>query len=249
MTISTSGSTNWSHSRDTIIQRTLRIVGGIGQGETPTSTQYSEAATALNDLVKAWEADGMPLWALKDYTITLVAGTSSYDIGIGASGLNAVAPLKIIQAYTVDSSNLSRPITIIGRDMYENFGDKTGSGDVTMIWYQEPGAGVAGSTGELKGTLTTYLVPLSTSPLTLHVRGQRPFEDFDATADTPDFPSYWYNAIIWGLARDLSYEYGNAFAERSMIAKMADMYKEEALNFGTENAPMFIQPAMQFGAR
>ena len=249
MTISTSGSTNWSHSRDTIIQRTLRIVGGIGSGETPTATQYTESAVALNDLAKAWAADGMPLWALKNYTITLVAGTGTYAIGVGATGLNAVAPLKIIQAWTVDSSNLSRPITIIGRDTYDNFGDKTGTGDVTMIWYQTPGAGVGGTTAELAGTITTYLIPLATSPLTLNVIGQRPFEDFDASADTPDFPSYWYNAIIWGLARDLSYEYGNSFAERSMISKMADQYKDEALGFGTENASMFIQPTMAFGAR
>lgn len=249
MTISTSGSTNWSHSRDTLITRSLRIVGGIGQGETPTATQITEAAIALNDLTKAWGADGMPLWALKPYTITLVAGTGTYDIGIGATGLSAVAPLKIIQAWTVDPSNLSRPITIIGRDTYDNFGDKTGSGDATMIWYQEPGAGVAGTTGELKGTITTYLIPLATSPLTLNVVGQRPFEDFDASTDTPDFPSYWYNALIWGLARDLSYEYGNSFAERSMISKMADQYKEDALDFGTENASVFIQPATPFGAR
>lgn len=63
--MATSGSTDFSVTRDDIISRALRLIGAIAQGESPTTEQLNEAAIALNGLVKAWQADGMPLWALK----------------------------------------------------------------------------------------------------------------------------------------------------------------------------------------
>ena len=54
--MATSGSTDFSVSRDDIIKRALRIIGVLAQGETPTTNQTTEAAVALNGLVKAWEA-------------------------------------------------------------------------------------------------------------------------------------------------------------------------------------------------
>ena len=59
--MSTSGSTNFSTSRNELIAGALRIVGAVAQGETPTTAQYSEGSEALNMLCKAWMADGMPL--------------------------------------------------------------------------------------------------------------------------------------------------------------------------------------------
>ena len=46
--MATSGSTTLSSRRDEIIARALRLVGGLGQGETPSSAQTSEAVISLN---------------------------------------------------------------------------------------------------------------------------------------------------------------------------------------------------------
>ena len=76
--MSTSGSTDFSINRDALISRALRLIGVVAQGETPTTDQVSEAALALNSLVKAWQADGMPLWAIKQRVVPLVSGQSTY---------------------------------------------------------------------------------------------------------------------------------------------------------------------------
>ena len=88
--MATSGSTDYSQTRDDIIKRALRLIGALAQGESPTTDQVTEAAVALNGLVKAWEADGMPLWAIKERTITLQATTNTYT-------LTTPKPLKVIQ--------------------------------------------------------------------------------------------------------------------------------------------------------
>ena len=88
----TSGTTAYSTTRDDIIKRALRLIGALAQGETPTATQVTEAAVALNGLVKAWAADGMPLWAITEKTIPFVSGQRVYT-------LSAPKPLKVLQVW------------------------------------------------------------------------------------------------------------------------------------------------------
>ena len=79
--MSTSGSADFAISRDTIIKRALRLLSVLPSGASPSVNQSSDAQYALNTLVKAWMADGLSLWAIKSYTLPLVAGTSSYRFG------------------------------------------------------------------------------------------------------------------------------------------------------------------------
>ena len=72
--MATSGTTDFSSSRDTIIKGALRKVGALAQGQTPTTNDVNDAAEALNNLVKAWMADGMPLWKISTYNFNLTNG-------------------------------------------------------------------------------------------------------------------------------------------------------------------------------
>ncbi len=109
----TSGSTDFSVTRDDIIKRALRLIGALAQGETPTSDQTTEAALALNGLVKAWQVDGMPLWAVKTYAITLTDSVGTYRIGVGQT-VNTPKPLKVLQAFNHDTnSDVDIPMRIL----------------------------------------------------------------------------------------------------------------------------------------
>lgn len=233
--MSTSHSTDHTTTRNGIITRALRIIGGAGQGETPPTAAITEAAEALNDLVKEWSVDGMPLWCLKLYTVPLVSGQDAYTI--------AQAPSKVLQAFIRTNSN-DTPLLLLTRDEYYLLGSKTSSGTPNQVWYNPPGAN---QNGVIQGTLTVYQVPDATAAAdsVIYLTGIRPFEDFDNAADVPDFPQHWYNALKWGLADQLSYEYGVGLAERAMISKKADKHKEKALEGNVEEGSMFFQPGSQ----
>src|SRR3990167_2781910 len=77
--MASSGSYNLSITRDDIITAALQLAGIIGEGETGTASQVTEAALLLNMIVKLREADGMPLWALKRGYILPFTGTSSIN--------------------------------------------------------------------------------------------------------------------------------------------------------------------------
>jgi hypothetical protein len=221
----------------------LRIIQAIGEGETPSTDAVTAAATTLNDIIKTLNTDGMPQWNLRTYTCTpLVQGTNSYTIGTGST-FNFPAPLKILQAYLTDNNtNADMPLVLIDRQTYLRYSNKTSQGAPNQLFYQTPLAIQA--SGEMQGTI--YVLPTpdaySAANKTLVVLGQKDYDDLDSASNTIDLPPYWISAITWNLAADLAYEYGVGLAERSMIAKRADMYHAAALSFGTEEGSLYFQP-------
>ena len=189
--------TTFSVTRDDVIKAALRKLGVVAQGESPTSDQVTEAAFALNTMVKAWEADGMPLWALRTTAIPLTVNVNTYDIGIGKT-VNTDKPLKVIQAWNRDTtSNVDIPMRILTKQEYAILGNKASAGNPIQIYY-EPLVSY--------GNLYVFPTPDSVSVTNqqIYITYQSPFADFNASTDVPDFPQEWYDAVIYGLALRLS---------------------------------------------
>ena len=231
--MSTSGSTNFSTTRDDIIKGALRLCGALALGETPTTDQVTEASEALNMLVKAWAADGMALWARGEYTLPLTLGSQSYSIGLGQT-VNIAKPLKITQAILHDTqTSVDIPMRIITRDEYLRLGNKTTQGQPIQIYYDPQ---------RDHGVL--YVFPpansASVSYKQIKFTYQRPFEDFDTATDNPDFPQEWFDALKYGLASRLAGEYGIPMDDRRQLMQEAILIKNEALSFGTEEGSFFF---------
>ena len=232
--MATSNSTNFTVTRDDIIKRALRLIGVVAQGETPTTDQVTEAALSLNGLVKAWQADGMPLWALKETSIPLTGGVNSYTLGLGAT-VNIPKPLKVTQAWFRNTaSNVDIPLRIITKQEYNTLGNKSSQGAPIQIYY-EP----------LRDTGVLHVFPtpgsVDASAGTVYIVYQRPFEDFDSSTDNPDFPQEWYDAVTYGLATRLAPEYGIPAADRKVLWQEMSVIKQDALNFGLEEGSLFFQ--------
>ena len=246
--LATSGTYYWNSNRNTVINRALRIVGNTN----PSSADVTNAAEALNDLVKEWQTDGMPLWKITIETPFAYTATPTYLIGVGAT-VNVPAPLKVLYAYNrtgSGSTQLDSPMAdIISVFDYERLGNKNATGRPSLMAYVPPGPNTNSANGDNVGTIYVYPTPdaYSISNVTCGIVTQRPYADFTATTDQPDFPSSWINALKWGLADQMSYEYGLPFAERGMIEKKADKHKKMALEGATEETSLFIWPRPQYG--
>jgi hypothetical protein len=233
--MATSGSTDFSIGRDDIIKYALLSIQAIGQGDTPSSTQVNDASVMLNLIVKAWQADGMPLWALKQTSFPLTAATS-FTIGVGQT-IDTSRPLRVYSAFT-RHSNIDTPITVITRAEYDLLSAKTETGTPTQLYYDPQGGATA------YGTI--YLWPKpdtdSIANRTCYITYTRPFEDFDASTDTPDFPQEWYLPLTWMLAAYLGPSYGVPLAERKQLMLEAEGLHQQALHAGAEEGSVFMQP-------
>ena len=229
--MSTSGTTVWKLNRDQIITAALRKLGVVSGGSTPETYQITNGAEALNALVKRLEADGMPLWAIKTYSFTTVAGDADYPIGPGQL-YNTAKPMRIFQAWRSDSASSNVPLNIYTNYNYDLLPLANSSGTPVNLYYQPM---------RDYGMVNLWPKPADAT-ITINIRYQAPFEDFSASTDDLDFPSEWTAAVVYLLAVSLAPEYGVPLQDRQLLKKEADELHASALMFGTEEGSFFFQP-------
>lgn len=229
-----SGSYDWTLTRAQVITGALRKLAVLASGASPSAEQTADASEALNAIVKAFHADGMPLWAITSHTFTVTSGTSSYTIGVGAT-LNTVAPLKVFQALYTTTGNDAVPMNVYNRYDYNMLPNVNSTGVPINLYYQPL---------LTTGTIKLWPTPNdSTTTITIHY--QRPFDDMDATDNNFDFPAYWMQALIYTLAWTLAPEFGIPISDRGMLQKEALYWKNEALSYGSEEGSFYMQPDLR----
>ena len=143
-------------------------------------------------------------------------------------------PLKVLNAYyRHTSSNSDTPIEMITRAEYDKLGNKFVTGIPSQAWYDPQ---------RIYGDLYLYPVPNTAfaDGYTVVIVYQRPFEDFDASADEADFPQEWFDAVTYLLADRLAPEYGIPTETKNDIRSRAAQYKMEALSFGGEEGSLYF---------
>lgn len=232
--MSTSGSANYSATRDEIITEALEICGVIAVGKTPTSGQLSSCARTLNFVIKAWQAHGLQLFRRKTYTITLVAGTKDYVFGSG--GVVTEVPTRILHVHTSSTDGLDTELTPMSDIEYQQMANKaTTSVNVNSYYYDFQ---------QQTATLTVWPTPATGVTDVLKVRGERPIYDFDAAGDEADVPSYYFLALSYGLAMAISPKFGLDDTLSSDIQAKAQFYLNEALSYDVEyNTSLKVEPS------
>ena len=82
--MTTSNSVDFALTRDQIIQAAALETSDVAEGETLGATTVATYALRLNSWVKSLMANGAKLWAMKQATLFVAAGTAQY--ALGASG-------------------------------------------------------------------------------------------------------------------------------------------------------------------
>lgn len=235
MTISST--TTFNLTSDQLVAAAMRKLAVLGDGQSPSATQLTNGTQALNAMLKTFTTKGMPLWVMSEYSITPTASTS-YTMGIGQT-INIPAPLKVTQVLRRET-NSSVPLLVKSHYDYNQLSNFTNPGVPTTYWY-EP----LNQTGVLHVWPLPDAATIANSHLVMVY--QRPFYDMVSGSDTLDFPQYWHEAVIYGLAHRLSPEYGIPIQDRQLVAKEADYFLTEALSFGTEEGSLFFAP--EWGGR
>ena len=235
--MATSNNTIKVLTRDDIIKSALRKLGVIAEDQLPSTTQTLTAAEALNIVVAEFRTLGMQVWARSEYLLTLTTGQNTYVFGVGQA-VNTPYPLYIydieMEITPYDSNIRMNNYPIIDFNLLPD----TSTGTPVNYNYQ-PGINV--------GTLRIWPIPDASVPALSRMRitYQRPFEVFDASTDTPDFPQEWGNALIYHLALNLADEYSVPDNKFQRIKGLADLHLSTALSNSNEQGSLYITPNRQ----
>jgi hypothetical protein len=79
--VASSGSYDFSVSRDDLIKDAMLEIGALEDGESPTASETTDCARRLNMMVKSWIVHGYHLWCVQDAVLFLVLDQQSYALG------------------------------------------------------------------------------------------------------------------------------------------------------------------------
>lgn len=133
-----SNSFDISSTRTILCQAAMRKVGVLGEGQTATSSQTDIVVEALNFMIKAWQAEGMPVWQLKTFYMYPIHDDS--DILIGPSGGNVSEELGLTKL-TAAAASGATAITVATTSAVDVVGTSANSDNIgieqddgTILW-------------------------------------------------------------------------------------------------------------------
>ena len=118
-------------------------------------------------------------------------------------------------------------------------GNRTSEGSPNQIYYTiEPSSLTA---LETNGKIFVY-PRFPNGDQVIELTYHRPFQDFDASTDEPDFPQAFYLPLTIELAGLLAPKFGVPLEERARIMKEAEHYREQAYWTIHPGNSLYLQP-------
>lgn len=195
----------------TVINRSLRLLGVLASGETPIADETSDALTALNAMLDSWRNDKLMVYAHQDITVPLVASQASYTMGSSGANVTTTAPVKPESAY-VRKSGVDYSLKMIDDATYQSIAQKTSASDIPEYLFfnhSYPNA-------------TIYLYPVPNEANNLYLRVWTPYSAFSAASDTFVMPQGYEDAIAYNLAVNLWPEFPGITLNPVVVKKAQD---------------------------
>lgn len=221
------------NSVERLIQDAFENATLVAEGQRPNSEQWAKALNKLNSIVNFQQTRGLKLFTLADTSLTLTSGVYAYTLGPGATvGISMTKPLRVIQAYYLDSSGNVTPMTPVSWQEWVNL-QKAGQ-------YGQP---VNYFVNKQVTTLDVSVWPtpdLFAATGTVHFVLQQQIEQIASLTSSVYFPSEWYLGLMWALTAEL------VTGQPDSIVARAEMKKREYLadleGWDVEDAQTFLTP-------
>lgn len=220
-----------------LIERSLRLCGILGAGETLPAEEAEDALTVLNDMLDAWRLESLLVYNLDRQVFPLTPGVQMYTIGVGGVW-NVPRPVRIDHAFFQDISSeprLELPIYIMTDDEYQSLRVKTVSSTWPQALYYNPQYPI--------GQVIVYPVPTLPNNVVLYlwsVLGQ-----IASVSTVVDFPPGYRRAVQYCLARELAAEYGKTLSPDVVALALESKGRVKDLNADT---PVQVMDSAMTGA-
>lgn len=219
-----------------IVRSAYRSSGLLADEQEPSSSQYADGMSRLNEMVNIWQTQGLKLFLNEDVSVTLTAGTYLYTFGPTGTVVR-IKPTRVIDAYYSDVNGIRRPLIPIARTDWDRLSQITQSGQINSYFVDKQVA-----------TLNVYfwLVPDATAATgTAHLIFQNQVGNFTQLNDVSTFPVEWALALIWGLADELATGQPKVIMDR--CAGRATSYRTALEDWDVEDAPTQFQVDQRAG--
>lgn len=181
-----------------LIYGSLRLLGVLAEGETPSADTASDALVAFDQMIQSWNTERLSVYATETEIFTWPAGAISRTIG-PTGDFVTTRPIQIDQStYFIGPNNLSFPLQFINQDQYNAIALKTVTSTYPQVlWVNQ-------SFPDME--LTVY--PKPTSALEWHIVSVKPLTEPANLSTVIALPPGYLRAFRYNLACELAPEFG-----------------------------------------
>jgi hypothetical protein len=180
------------------INRALRLLGVLAEGETPSAATSQDALMAMQQMIDSWNTERLSVFATQDQVFTWPAGEISRTLGPSGDFVGLRPVLMDEATYYVAPNGVSYGIKFINQQQYDGIAVKTVTSTYPqVVWI---------NMGYPDITLTVY--PKPTQDLVWHMISVEELNQ-PATLATPlYFPPGYLRAFTYNLAMEFAPEFG-----------------------------------------
>lgn len=187
-----------STARD-LIKGSLRLLGALATGETPSADDVADALSSLNDLVDSWSNEGLLIHQKTREVFTLTSGQQSFTMGpTGAFVTSRAQKIESAGIILAGSATAEIPMDLITVNEWANIVNKSVSSSIPTKLYCE--------NTYPNDTLNFWPVPSEATQVVLY--SWKPLATFASANTVIALPPGYLRALKYNLAMELAPEYG-----------------------------------------
>ena len=180
------------------INRALRLIGMLAEGELPSTETANDCLTALNQMIDSWNTERLSTFVTQDQVYTWPAGFISRTLGPSGDFVGNRPILMDDATYYKAPNGVSYGIKFINQQQYDGIAVKTVTSTYPQVCWVNMGFPDI--------TLTVY--PKPTQDLEWHMIS---VEELDRPADLTTvmyYPPGYLRAFTYNLAMEIAPEFG-----------------------------------------
>lgn len=181
------------------INRALRLLGVLAEGETPTAQMSQDALMALNQMIDSWNTERLSVFNTQDQVFLWEPGVITKTLGPSGDFVgNRPVLLDDATYYRDPGTNVSYGIKFINQQQYDGIAVKTVTSTYPQVcWVNMEFPNI---------TMTIY--PKPTRQLEWHIISIEELSQPAALETQLHFPPGYMRAFTYNLAMEIAPEFG-----------------------------------------
>jgi hypothetical protein len=181
------------------INRALRLLGVLAEGETPSAATSQDALVAMNQMIDSWSTERLSVFCTQDQIFTWPAG--QYVRTLGPSGdFIGLRPVLLDDAtyFRDPGTNVSFGIKFINQQQYNGIAVKTVTSTYPQVIFVNMGF----------PDITMSIYPRPTRDLEWHFVSVQILAEAASLSTDLFFPPGYMRAFAYNLAMEIAPEFG-----------------------------------------
>ena len=205
-----------------IIDGSLRLLGVLAEGETPSAAVMQDSIMAINQMIQSWDTERLSVFSTQDQVFTWPANVLSRTLGPTGDFVGN-RPIEIDDAtYFKDpSSGLSFGVKLINQQQYDGIAFKTVTSTYPQVLW----------VNNTFPDIEMYVYPVPIKALEWHIISVETLNEVSSVSTNMYFPPGYLRAFRYNLACELAPEFGMEPSPQVQRIAMSSKRNIKRVNF------------------